>query len=155
MEESPLELSAEAKHVVAMLRAVLPFVQRILPLFEGDFSTAVTGLLAPPPQAPASPIPEPVDLAPIQNSLAALNTQHREMRDRVVAQNASLIRSEDRLKLVREATERNTLEQKELTRGLKRVRTRINIATLLGLSLVAVSVVINIILYLHLLKIIH
>jgi hypothetical protein len=153
-EESPLELSAGLKRVVAGLRAVLPFVKHILPLFEGNIGSSVTSLVAPAPQAPpAVMLPPPEDLAPIQNSLVTLRTQHRELRARVVAQNATLNRCDDRLKLVREATERNTLEQKELIAGLKGASNKINIVAVVALGLVAATVVINIVLYLHLLKV--
>lgn len=152
-EESPLELSSGLKRVVAGLRAVLPFVKHILPLFEGNIGSSNTNLVAPAPQAPpAAMLPPPEDLAPIQNSLVALKTQHRELRARVVAQNATLNRCDDRLKLVREATERNTLEQKELIAGLKGASNKINIAAVVALGLMAATVVINIVLYLHLLK---
>lgn len=152
-EEFPLELPTGVRRVLAVLRAALPFAQRILPLLERNSSSAVPNILASHRAAPA-PMP-PADLAPIEDSLAALKTQHRELRERVIVQNASLNRCKNRLKLVREATDRNILEQKELIAGLKGAGSRINIAALVALSLVAASVVINVVLYLHLLKVVR
>jgi hypothetical protein len=152
-EESPLELSAGVKRVVAGIRAVLPFVKRILPLFEENTGSYLTSLVSPGPQAPPAPmLPPPEDQAPIQNSLVALKAQQRELRDRVAAQKATLNRCDDQLKLVREATDRNTLEQTELLAGLRGVSKKINIAAVVALGLMAATIVINIVLYLHLLK---
>jgi hypothetical protein len=82
-----------------------------------------------------------------------LQTQHKELRDQVVEQNSSLKRVEDQLEMVREATDRNTLEQQELLQDLKVVGKKVNVYALIALGLLAVSVLINIVLYLHILKV--
>jgi uncharacterized protein YPO0396 len=78
-----------------------------------------------------------------------LQTQHRDLRDQVVEQNASLKRVEDQLEMVREATDRNTLEQQELLEDLKAVGNKVNAFALLALGLLAASILLNVILYLH------
>ena len=95
------------------------------------------------------PRPPPVNLAPIEQGLADLENQHRELRDQVVEQNSSLKRVEDQLEMVREATDRNTLEQQELMEDLKVVGNKVNVFALVALGLLAVSVILNIVLYLH------
>ena len=62
------------------LRVVLPIVQRILPLLDGNIATAVSNILTPHPAPPSSPS-QP---APIEDRLAELQTQHRDLRDQVV-----------------------------------------------------------------------
>jgi hypothetical protein len=141
------------QRVVSALRAALPFVQKILPLLDGNFGTAVSNILSPHHHAPLAPPPPPVNLAPIEEGLSELQTQHRELRDQVVEQNASLKRVEDQLEMVREATDRNTLEQQELLEDLKGVGNKVNLFALIALGLLAVSVVINVVLYLHILKV--
>jgi len=152
-QEPPIDIPSGVQRVVSALRAALPFVQKILPLLDGNFGTAVSNILSPHHHAPLAPPPPPVNLAPIEQGLSELQTQHRELRDQVVEQNASLKRVEDQLEMVREATDRNTLEQQELLEDLKGVGNKVNLFALIALGLLAVSVVINVVLYLHILKV--
>ena len=133
---------------MSALRMAIPFVQKILPMLDGNLGTAVSNLLMQRPQSPQPQHP-PVDLEPIENSLADLRTQHRDLRIQVGEQNTSLKRVEDQLEMVREATDRNTLEQQELMEDLKAVGNKVNLFALFALGLLAVSIFINLILYLH------
>jgi len=98
--------------------------------------------LTPPPTPPAN-------LDHIEDSLAELQTHHLDLRNQVVEQNTSIKRVEDQLELVREATDRNTLEQQELLEDLKGVGNKVNVYALVALALLLVSVLLNVILYLH------
>jgi hypothetical protein len=154
--ESPLiKLPAGILRAVSLLRTALPYVERILPLFEGNLGAAVSNLLAPPQPAPPAPEPPPVDLAPFKDSLAALNIQYRELREEFVEQDATLRRVDDQLELVRQSTDRNTLQQQELIEDLKSLGNKIGFVTMVALGLLAVSVVVNTVLYLHMVKIIR
>jgi hypothetical protein len=126
------------------LRAALPYVHRMLPLLDGHFATAVSNVLA--PQQPALPAPPP-DLDPIQDGLADLRMQQRDLRVQLINQNASLKRVEDRLETVREATDRNTLEQQELIVDLKAVSRKVNLFAILVFLLLAASIVMNVLLF--------
>lgn len=134
---------------MGVLRMALPFVQRILPLLDGNIGTAVSNILTPHPHPQPGQSHPPVDLEPIENSLADLRSQHRDLRNQVGEQNTSLKRVEDQLEMVREATDRNTLEQQELFDDLKSVGKKVNMFALFALGLLAVSIFINVILYLH------
>jgi predicted ATP-grasp superfamily ATP-dependent carboligase len=105
--------------------------------------------MTPRPQ-PTPPPPPPVNLVPIESGLARLQVQHRELQDQVVEQNASLKKVEDQLQHVREATDRNTLEQQELMEDLKAVGTKVNIFAYIALALLGLSVVLNIVLFVQL-----
>jgi hypothetical protein len=128
-------------------RTVMPLVQRLLPLLEGNILTAISNVLAPRPQAP--PPPPKVDLTPFQDSLAELQTQHRGLRDQVMEQNASLKRVEDQLEMVREATDRNTLEQQELLEDLKIFSGKVRVVAVIGIGVLVIGFVLNLILFLH------
>ena len=152
--EPPIEVPSGVQRAVSALRAALPFVQRILPLLDGNIGTAVSNILAPHHHAPPPPPPPPpVNLAPLEDSLAELQAEQHELREQVVEQNSSLKRVEDQLEMVREATDRNTLEQQELMEDLKGVGSKVNVFALIALGLLAVSVIINVVLYLHILKV--
>jgi hypothetical protein len=145
--DAPFDLSSSLQRAFSSLRSALPFVQRLLPMLDGNIGTAVSNLLAPHPPAP--PPAPPVNLEPIENGLAELRTQHRDLRNQIVEQNSSLKRVEDQLEMVREATDRNTLEQQELLEDLKTVGNKVNMFALFALGLLALSVLLNVILYLH------
>jgi len=138
------------QRAASALRAALPFVQRILPLLDGNIGTAVSNVLTPYPQMP--PPPPPVDMEPIEDGLAELQMQHRALRNQFLEQNSSLKRVEDQLETVRESSERNAREQEELLDELKAVRKRVNLFAILGLALLVVSVLVNVVL-LHLQRI--
>jgi hypothetical protein len=84
-----------------------------------------------------------VDLEPIERGLAEVRTSHRELRTQVQEQVTSLKRVEDHLERVREATDRNTLEQQELVQDLRSVGRRVSTFALIGLVLLALSLVLN------------
>jgi hypothetical protein len=134
------------QRTVGALRAALPFVQRLLPLLDGNFATSAANLLSPYPVPP----PPQINLAPIESTLAELQADQRELRSQVLEQNTSLNRVEDQLDMVREATDRNTLEQQELIEDLKSVGHKVNLLAFLAFALLAISIVLNVVLYLQL-----
>ncbi|HVN93056.1 MAG TPA: hypothetical protein VMT38_05145 [Terracidiphilus sp.] len=136
-----------AQRAMNLFRAAMPIVQRLLPLLEGNVLTAVSNVLAPRQHTPP-PAPK-VDLAPIETSLAALQTEHRGLREQVIEQNASLKRVEDQLEMVREATDRNTLEQQELIEDLKLFSNKVKIVAVVGIGVLVIGIVMNVILFLH------
>ena len=148
---SPGSTSAEepsgVQRAMSAFRAVMPVVQRLLPLLEGNVLTAISNVLTPRPQAP--PPPPKVDLAPLENSLTELQTQHRGLRDQVIEQNATLKRVEDQLEMVREATDRNTLEQQELLEDLKLFSRKVKIFAAIGIGMLVIGIVLNLLLFLH------
>jgi hypothetical protein len=53
------------------------------------------------------------------------------------------------LQMVREATDRNTLEQQELLEDLKRFGTKVKIFAVIGICVLVVAIALNVILFLH------
>ncbi len=144
-QSAPEQPFSSLQRAVNALRLALPFVQRLLPILDGHIPSTASAILTPHPPAP----PVNVNLGPIEDSLADLQTQQKELRDQVAEQNSSLKRVEDHLEMVREATDRNTLEQQELMEDLKSVGKKVNILALIAFGLLAVSILLNVILYLH------
>jgi hypothetical protein len=105
----------------------------------------VANLLAPRPPAPAPP----ANLAPLETGLLDVQTQQRKLREQVIEQNASLKKVEDRLEMVREATDRNTLEQQELMDDLKSARRKITVFAVFALLLLLGSVGLNVVMFLY------
>jgi t-SNARE complex subunit (syntaxin) len=121
-------------------------VQRLLPLLDGNFATAIGALVAPhtghhpPPQVQQVH----VNLEPVERGLAEVRTSHRELRGQVLEQGTTLKRVEGQLERVREATDRNTLEQQELIEDLRSTGSRISTFAIIGLTLLAISMALNI-----------
>jgi hypothetical protein len=147
--------SPGVQRAVKILRSVLPLAQRLLPLLDGNIGTTVSNFLAPRPQPKAPHPPGDLDLAPIEDSLAKLRSQHHSLRLQVTEQNASLKRVEDQLEKVREATNRNTLEQQELQEDLKAFGKKVKIVVIFALVLAAASFCMTLVLFLRLNKVIH
>jgi hypothetical protein len=143
-DDDPAPLPSNLQRALGGLRAALPYVHKILPLLDGQVITTVANLLAPRPVPPA-----PVNLAPLEGGMVELQTRHRELREQVAEQNASLKRVEDGLDMVREATDRNTLEQQELLVDLKKVSRSVTIFAVTMFVLLAASIAANVILSLH------
>ncbi len=142
------EESSATNRVVGVLKQAMPFVQKLLPLIDGNFATAIANLLSPRAHAFSAPPPN-VDLTPVQNQLSELQMQHNELRSTVQEQTTGLKRVEDQLEMVREATDRNTLEQQELIEDLKAMGNKVNMFAVTLSALLLLSVVLNVILYLH------
>lgn len=147
--EAPLRLPSGVRRVVAVLRVALPFVERVLPLLDGDSGTTASSHPTSLQPASAAAPPVPADVARIEDSIAEFKTQYRTLREQVVEQDASLKRVEDRLGMVREATDRSTREQQELIENLKGVGKKVNVVAMVALGLLGVSIAIDIVLCLH------
>lgn len=135
------------QRAMGVLKQAMPFVQKLLPLIDGNITAAVANLFAHRTQGP--PPPPPVDLTPVHSQLAEIQLHHEDLRTQILEQNTSLKRVEDQLEMVREATDRNTLEQQELIEDLKAVGNKVNLFALLLFALLVVSVLLNLVLFLH------
>jgi hypothetical protein len=132
-----------AQRAMQGLRSAMPVVQKLLPLLDGNILAALANVLAPHPHAQQ----KPPDLSPLQSALTDLKAQQRDLRAQVVEQNSSLRRIVTQIENIREATDRNTLEQQELIDELKAAGKRMNIVALVAFALLAISVALNVFLY--------
>jgi hypothetical protein len=85
----------------------------------------------------------------VQTQITELQAQNQDLRVQMQEQSSSLKRMEDQLEMVREATDRNTLEQQELIEDLKTVGNKVNLFALLLFAMLIVSLVLNVMLFLH------
>jgi hypothetical protein len=145
------------QRAINAVRSTLPLVQRLLPLLDGNFATAIGALVGPhihphltsQPQTQIQPVQQPIqpiqiDLEPVERGLAEVRNSHRELRGQVLEQVTTLKRVEDQLERVREATDRNTLEQQELVEDLRSVGSRVSLFAIVGLVLLAISLLVNV-----------
>ena len=151
--QSDPDASSGMQWFAGVMKQAVPFVQKLLPLLDGQIATAVANMLT---ARPHTPPPPRVDLQPIEHGLTDLQIQQANFqiqqanfKDQLADQNQTLKRVEDQLESVREATDRNTLEQQELIEDLKSMTGRVNRLFLLFLGLLVISVILNILLFLH------
>ena len=124
-------------------------MQRLLPLLDGNIATAVSkSAYASPASAGASLRPSSISCRS-KTDWPSCRRSSRNLRDQVTEQNNSLKRVEDQLEMVREATDRNTLEQQELLEDLKAFGNKVKIVAILALVLVAVGFMMTLALFLH------
>jgi hypothetical protein len=143
------EDSSGMQKAMNAVKMAMPIVQRLLPLLDGSIGTAVSNLLAPRSHTQQAP---KVNLAPLEEGLTELQVQHRSLREQVVEQNSSIKRVEDQLQHVREATDRNTLEQQELLQDLKAFSGKVKIVAFIGLGLLAGGLVLETAMFFHLVE---
>lgn len=131
------------------LKTVLPLVQKALPLLEGNVAAAVANLLVP------GPVQQRVDLEPMQHALTVVHTEHEELRGKLSEQGVALKRIGDQLEDVKEATERHASIQREVTDDLDSLRRRVGRIAWIGFALLAISIGLNVVLFLRTEGILH
>ena len=97
------------------LKLLLPYVSKLLPILDGNFSNA----LAPAPAAK-------LDLSEIHHAVETVNrgfldlqAGNRDIKTQVQEQSTQLKRIDDQLLKLRDSTERNTMEHQELVEDLR------------------------------------
>jgi|HubBroStandDraft_5_1064220.scaffolds.fasta_scaffold389616_1 hypothetical protein len=125
------------------IRTVLPLVQKVLPLLDGNVALAVANLLVPRQQGPV------LDLKPIEGALTRIRAEHLELGGKIDEQGTTLKRIGDQLDLVKESTERHSQEQKEVTDDLHLLQKKVTVFAWTGLILLAVSIGVNVVLFLR------
>lgn len=129
------------------VKSALPVAQKLLPLLDGNVISAIGALLAPVVTHHPQPAPPPqvhVDLEPVERAITEVRNSHRELRTQVQEQVASMKKVEDQLERVREATDRNTLEQQELVEDLRAVGNKITTFVVAVVVLLVFSLAVNV-----------
>jgi hypothetical protein len=97
------------------LRMLLPYVGKLLPLLDGNLSTALA-----PPVAPKPDFSEfHQSLEHVNRGFLDLQAGNRDLKTHVQEHSVQLKRIDDQLIRLRESTERNTMEHQELVEDLR------------------------------------
>jgi hypothetical protein len=149
----PAKASFKLRWAAGALRLALPLVQRILLPKVGNIAATAASLLFSPLQTSSSA--QPVDLEPIEDRLAKLGAQHHGLHNQIIAQNEALGRIEEQLEKMRGVADRTAQEQQELLDDLKSVANKVNIFAFVAVALLAVSVLMNVLLYFYIRQLLH
>lgn len=135
---------AALQRTATAIRTMVPLLQKLLPLLDGNVASAVANLLlSRPAGAPA------VDLEPLETALMRMRGDLAVMQDKSTQQETTLKRIDDQLGTVKEALERAALEQKEAAEELSQTRRSIRIFAVLGAVLLVISIGLNAALFLY------
>jgi chromosome segregation ATPase len=103
---------------IGAARVVLPVVQKVLPLLEGNVASAAANLL--------TPSARPVDLEPVRSAIAKLQAQQQTLRGQIADQRLSLSSIEAELSTIKEGIDRNSRELHELAEDQLNLRRRLS-----------------------------
>jgi hypothetical protein len=132
------------RRAMGAVRAVLPTVQKLLPLLEGNIAWTAANFLAPSGQSS-------VDLTPVKDAINKIHADQVAMRGHVAEYDTAFSRIEDQLKTVTDALERNANEQKDLSEDINRLRSRTSTILWIVFGLLIVSIATNVFFYLQML----
>ncbi len=145
------QASPSALHRTASaIRTVVPLVQKLLPLLEGNVASAVANLVAPRLLGPPT-----VNLVPIETSLMKLRSEIAVVIDRHTQQEGTLKRIDDQLEAVKESLERTASEHQEVSEEVRKVRRNVVLVSVVGMVLLAVSIGLNVALYFYVKGTVH
>ncbi len=138
------EPSAGLQRTASAIRTMVPLLQKLLPLLDGNVASAVANLLLSRP----SSVPA-VDLEPLETALMRVRGDLAVMQDKSIQQQSALKRIDDQLGMVKEALERAALEQKEAAEELSQTRRSVRVFAVLGAVLLVISIGLNATLFLY------
>ena len=116
------------------MKVLLPYIGKILPMLEGNTSTALA------PVAPRQDLSEMTrSFGDVNKGFLDLQASQREIRGHVQEQAGQLKRIDDQLLRLRESTERNTMEHQELVEDLRSASKLVrNLSAVMMILMVAV-----------------
>jgi hypothetical protein len=115
-------------------------MQKLLPLLDGNVASVVANLLAPRLLAPQ------VDMHPIEAGMARLREDLSEIHVKIGEHDVSFRRIGEQLETMKDALESAALEQKEVMLQVERVQKRVLAVSLVGLSLLVISLALDVVL---------
>ena len=128
------------RRTTAAIRTVVPLMQKLLPLLDGNVASVVANLLAPRLLAPQ------VDMHPIEAGMARLREDLSEIHAKMGEHDVSFRRIGEQLETMKDALESAALEQKEVMLQVERVQNRVLAVSLVGLSLLVISLALDVVL---------
>ena len=152
--DSRVENPTKMGRTASVIRAALPVVEALVAAFDRNASAPLSSALVRQPTVPPAPLPQAVDLSPIEGNLGEIKTLQLELRDQIAQQNGTVNQISDHLDGVRQSTDRNTRRQHELIEELRGVGKKVNFIAITALGLSAVCVALNVLLVLHVFKIV-
>ena len=130
----------------SVVRAVMPVVQKMLPLLDGNVAAVVANLLTPGSSASSAR----VDLQPIEHALAKLQVEQRELRGQLSDQASTIQRMHQQLSALRDSAERSEQQLEEMRNELASTRRRIRVFSWIAIGALVLSLLANILLALRL-----
>jgi len=110
----PLHKPGKLGRAIGIAKTVLPIVSKMLPLLEGNVVSAASNLL----------IPNPVDLKPLEEAIARLQSDQRALTFHTTDQKRALRRIQDEFDALQESVHKNAVLQAELAEHVAKLAKR-------------------------------
>jgi hypothetical protein len=137
------------QRTASAIRTMVPLVQKMLPLLEGNVVSAAANLLAPKLMTPT------IDLAPLEASLTTLRGEIASMEVRNAGHDRALKRIDAQLETMKDTLERSADEQEHTVDELSRIRKRVALFSAIGVVLLLVSIGVNAALFWYVKGLVH
>lgn len=138
-----LESPSGFQRTAAAVRTVVPLLQKVLPLLDGNVASVVANLIAPSFHAPA------VDLHPLERAVERLHGDLAAALEKDAQQDVALKRVEGQLEGIQEALERASLEQQATAEQLLKARRSSLLFFLICAGFLVISIGLNAALFLY------
>lgn len=142
----PAQRGGAPSKKLQVFKTALSVAQKMLPLLEGNVGMTVSNLLSLGSPSAASSR----DIAAVEDRLTRLHVTNQALSESVAEQKEAIVQISDRLDQLKEATNRNTLEQQELMADARTFRRKFVVAGAIIIGLLMASVALNIIVLLKL-----
>lgn len=140
---------SNVQRAMGVVRTVLPVVQRLLPLLDGNIASVVANMLG------STAMRASAELGPLESAVSRLRAENTVLRDKIDDQHVELRRIGDELQSVKDAAEGQTQELKEMRDSLDSLQMRVTVVEWVGLGLLALSIAANVFLFLRVENILH
>lgn len=104
------------QRAISIAKTVLPLVGKVLPLLEGNVVATASNLLTPQPHA--------IDLKPLEEAVARLQTDQRALTFHTSEHKRSLRHLEDEMAALQEAVQKNAADQAQLAEQVVKLAKR-------------------------------
>lgn len=112
----PLHKRSKLQQAVGVAKTVLPIVAKMLPLLEGNVVSAASNLL--------TPRPVEVDLKPLEEAIAKLQSDQRALTFHTTEQKRALRQIQDEFEALQESVQKNAEQQVEIAEHLAKLAKR-------------------------------
>ncbi len=122
------------QRTAAAVRTMVPLLQKMLPLLDGNVASVVANLVAPRLLAPS------VNLHPVEDAVERLRVEVAAFRDRGAESERALRRIDEQLETMKDTLQRNAEEQRAGAEEIAKIRSRVMAFSVIGLILLVVSI---------------
>jgi hypothetical protein len=137
------------ERTMGAVRMLIPLLGKVLPLLDGNVAAVAASLLLPRLQA------QTVDTYPLESALMKVRAELATLQDKTAEYATAFKRIDGQLESMKDAIDRSGAEQRETAENVRKIQGRVLVFSVVGLGLVAISIGVNVALFLYVRGAIH